>query len=180
MHWLIGIVGILGATTLLGTGVAVAAAVPPGQKKYVYWYRWDSQFKAAAGRYGIDWKWIKATAIVESSLGQNPRVLAGGVSEDGKSWGLTQFTLATANDMCPIDVGGKRYTGIGAAELNIPEVSIELAAKYLSQLRKRFPGDTRKAIISYNQGPGNTAKGNDFTGNYFSKWSAALELINEG
>jgi len=173
---------IIGAAAFLlfSTGLAAAGGISEGQTKYLYWTRWDADFRAAAGRYGIDWRWIKATAIVESSLGQNPRVLAGGVSEDGKSWGLTQFTLGTANDMAPITVTGVTYRGIGAAELNIPAVSIELAAKYLAQLKARFPGDTRKAIISYNQGPGNTAKGNDFTGNYWEKWSSAMTLIKKG
>ena len=179
------IIGAIAALLLAGTTAAAsaagvgpkvfAAATKNGHFKagatFIYWNRWDELFRAAAARYGIDWRWLKATALVESSLGQNARVLAGAVSEDGKSWGLMQFTLPTANDMRP---------GTTIADINNPEISIEMAAKYLKQLKARFPGDTRKAIISYNQGPGNTAKGNDFTGPYWNKWSDAMELINRG
>ncbi len=168
MNWILVIFGLAG---LLISGGAAAGVISEGRVKYIFWSRWDDIMKAAGAKYGVDWQWVKATAIVESSLGQNPRVMSGGVSEDGKSYGLTQFTLPTANDMRP---------GTTADDLNIPEISIDLCAKYLSQLKNRFPGDTRKAIISYNQGPGNTQKGNDFTGNYFAKWTAALDLVKKG
>jgi soluble lytic murein transglycosylase-like protein len=166
---------LLGALALLalGGGAAVAGGqmLTEGRLKYIYWDRYDDLFKAAGARYGIDWRFLKASAVVESSLGQNPRVMAGGASEDGKSYGLMQFTLPTAVDLRP------RTT---VSDLNQPEISIDLAGKYISQLIRRFPGDLHKAIISYNQGPGNTAKGNDFTGNYWEKWSTAFKLVEEG
>jgi len=177
MIYLILILG--GIAVLGGTAIASGAALEGG-KTFLFWTRYDSNFKAAAARWGIDWHYLKATAIVESTLGQNPSVITGTTSTDGKSWGLMQFTLPTANDMCPIQVGTKVYASISIADLNVPEVSIELAAKYISRLIKLFPGDLRKAIISYNQGPGNTQKGRDFTGDYWKKWYSALQLVNKG
>jgi len=168
MEWIF----IAGAAAfLVFGGVAVANTITEGQIEFIFWYKYDDLFKSSAAKYGIDWKWLKAHAIVESSLGQNPKVLAGTTSSDGKSWGLMQVTLATANDLRP---------NTTADDLNNPEISVDLAAKLISQLRARFPNDLRKMVISYNQGPGNTAKGNDFTGNYWQKWSDALELINKG
>lgn len=156
---------------LLAEGAKASGVIPPGQLKYIYWTRWDDLFKKYAAQYGVNWRHVKATAIVESSLGQNPLVLAGTASSDGKSYGLTQFTLPTANDMRP---------GTTVADLNNPEISIMLAAKYLSILEKMFPSSLQSAIISYNQGPGNTQKGKDYTGNYWQKWQDAYKLVLEG
>ncbi len=177
---MIYLVLVLGGIALLGGTAMAGGAALEGGKAYLFWSKYDAAFKAAASRYGIDWHYLKASAIVESTLGQNARVLAGATSTDGKSWGLMQFTLPAANDMCPIQVNGRVYASITTDDLNNPDVSIELAAKYISKLIRLFPGDLRKAIISYNQGPGNTQKGKDYTGDYWKKWYTALQLVNNG
>lgn len=163
------IVGVL----LLAIPSAIAedkAMVDPGIFKN--WTQYDDLFRTYAAMYSIPrWEILKAIAIVESSLGNDPLVKAGALSADGKSKGLMQFTLPTA----------QRFGGVLLTldSLKNDELSIELAAKYISWLLKYFNGDLKKAIISYNQGEGNTLKGrvNDV---YWVKWSKAYSLSTGG
>ncbi len=121
------------------------------------WGRWDYYFKLSGEKWNIDWRWLKAIAMNESSLGTNksvamglanPKNVAGSASSDGKSWGLTQVTLRTARDMDP---------SVTAQKLNIPEYSIDLCARYVAQLKKLFsitdPRYVEWVIRSYNAGP---------------------------
>lgn len=59
--------------------------------------------------------------------------------------GLMQFMPGTAKDM-------------GLADPYDPHSSIDAAGKYLRQLMDRYKGDTRKAVMAYNAGPGNIDK----------------------
>ncbi len=125
-------------------------------------FTYDSLFKKYASQNGVDWKWLKAIAMNESSLGQaasvkrgiaSPDDIEGSKSSDGKSWGLMQMTLPTARD----------YDSMAtASKLNNPEYSIRLAAKFLRFLTGKFAiVDSRFeewVIKSYNQGAGNTEK----------------------
>lgn len=126
------------------------------------WTRWDADFKAAASKYGVPWTWLKAIALNESSLGsaksvawglQFPNDIEKSKSFDGKSWGLMQVTITTARGLDPFAT---------EAKLNDAKYSIDLGAKYLGQMYKRFPQvETRFSewvVKSYNQGPGNTDK----------------------
>ena len=140
-------------------------------------FAYDSLFQSAACRYGVPVRWIKAFCSTESSLGRNPRVargiqnptdVEGSKSTDAKSWGIMQVVLKTANFYQP---------GVTAADLNDPETSVEIAAQLIADFMKRFPGQRQKIVISYNQGETATAKGKDYTGNYYAKWVSALNEI---
>lgn len=126
------------------------------------WTLWDADFKAAGAKYGVPWQWLKAVALNESSLGSAksvarglvaPTDIEGSKSTDGKSWGLMQVTLTTGRGLDPFCTEVK---------LNDPKYSIDLGAKYIGQMSKRFSQvETRYVewvIKSYNQGPGNTDK----------------------
>ena len=138
--------------------------------KEISFFKYDKLFKNAGAKYGLPWKWLKAIAMNESSLGTNPRVLAGLVSSDGKSWGLMQLTLPTARDYMP---------SASIEDLKNDAVSIDLAAQFLDHLYDRFGGDMRKVVMSYNQGEGNTSKGKEYAAEYFERFSKHLQQINE-
>lgn len=136
-----------------------------------YWTKYDALFKKYGTQYNIPWQWLKAIAINESDLGQDPRVRLGAVSRDGKSWGIMQLTLPTAQDLF-----GPALT---AEDLNFPYISIQLAAKYLAQLSRLFKGDLQDIVMSYNQGPGNTLKGYESPGviQYWEEFQKYLSMI---
>jgi membrane-bound lytic murein transglycosylase MltF len=133
---------------------------------------YDALFKAYASKHKIDWLILKRIAIIESNLGraksvahglQNPSDVEGSKSFDGKSWGLMQVTLTTAQWLDP---------SATVAKLNSPTYSVELAAKYLRYLFDFFPSTDARLIEwvvkSYNQGQGNTAKERNGTGQGFA------------
>lgn len=126
------------------------------------WTRFDYLFQKYGKKWDVDWMWLKAIALNESSLGkhatvkrgmENPNDIEGSKSIDGKSWGLMQVTLTTAQDL------DKSATPV---KLNDPEYSVNLGAWYVSKMKDYFnSGDPRYVewvIKSYNQGPGNTNK----------------------
>ncbi len=126
------------------------------------WTRFDYLFQKYGKKWDVDWMWLKAIALNESSLGkhasvirgmENPNDIEGSKSFDGKSWGLMQVTLTTAQDL------DKSAT---PAKLNDPEYSINLGAWYVSKMKDYFnstdPRYIEWVIKSYNQGPGNTNK----------------------
>lgn len=133
-------------------------------------FRFDSLFQKWGAVYSVPWTWLKAIALNESDLGRHPLVKAGLASTDGKSWGIMQVTLTTARDLdanASIDL------------LNKPEYSIRLAAQYMRQLMKLFKDDQRKAIMSYNQGPGNTQKGREYAAEYYERFLRNLKRVEE-
>lgn len=132
-------------------------------------FQYDSLFLKWGKTYGVPPSWLKAIAMNESQLGQDERVKNGQVSTDGKSWGLMQVTLRTAQlDLDPAAT---------PAKLNDPAYSIRLASIYLSRLYKTFRGDQRKVIMSYNQGPGNTQAGKEYAADYYARFQRNLERI---
>lgn len=162
---------ILIALGLLVVGSTTALAASKKDDELENWNEFDSLFKKYASLYGINWKWLKAIALNESTLNNNKLVKQGLASTDGKSYGIMQLTIPTASDMY-----GKTVT---PSQLNNPEFSIMYAAKYVGRLAKMFSFDEQKTIISYNQGQGNTKKGNDFTGDYYPRFKRWLSKINE-
>lgn len=163
---------------VMSTKKASASATPTNASEYTkrlsfinnaYYRFYDALFKKYATQYGVNWHWAKAICIQESRLATDPRTAAGEVSYDGKSWGIAQFTLPTAIDM----VGAP----ILPAWLNVPENSIKICCKYIGVLSKAFPGDTRKIIMSYNQGPGNTRAGKEYAAEYFESWALWLKVV---
>lgn len=124
--------------------------------------RYDALFIKYASKYGLDWKMLKAIAIKESTLGDNPRVKAGQVSTDGLTYGLMQMKFSTAKYYLP-----------NISEMNFRtnyDQQIEAAALFFADLKKKFNGDLKKMVISYNQGETNTMKGKDYTGDYYPKY----------
>jgi soluble lytic murein transglycosylase-like protein len=134
------------------------------------WTLYDQLFQKSGYENQINPAWLKAICITESDLGQDPRVKQGETSRDGKSWGVMQLTLPTAQDVAKAVVT--------PADLNNPELSIRLAAKYLHSLVLMFDGDLRKVVMSYNQGPGNTRRGKTVN-EYWEKFKRNLELIEK-
>lgn len=138
---------IIGAV-LLAFGSGNISKEETKEEKVDSFTKFDSLFKKYGEQFKIEWRLLKAICMNESSLGENPRVKSGGVSEDGKSWGIMQLTLPTANDFEPASI----------ERLNDPDFSIRVAAKFLRSLSKQFSGDTRSMVMAYNQGAGNQKK----------------------
>jgi len=151
------------------------------------WFvKYDSLIKAKSKKYNLPWKWIKAVALNESRLGTASSVAWGLVhpsdiekskSSDGKSWGLMQLTLPTAREM----VGAP----ITASYLNNAENSLELGARYLSQmynlgLKQSVVPAKEFMFRAYNGGPGflKTNMGKVLTPIYYAKAVTNIGLIN--
>jgi len=149
------------------------------------WTRFDSLFQKYGQIYSVPWTWLKAIALNESSLGAeksvargiaSPNDIEGSKSYDGLSWGLMQVTIKTARGLDP------KAT---EAKLNDPDYSVQLAARYLSQLSTQFSRlDLRYmewVIKSYNQGPGNTRKeiasGKGYADEYWARFKRNLEKV---
>lgn len=144
------------------------------------WFtRWDSLIHEKARKYQVPWRWVKAVMWNESTLGLNRRVASGlstptdaesSKSADGKSWGLMQVTLITANEMRP---------GTSVSDLNNPEISVDLGARYLAKQFRTFKGDREKTIRAYNGGPGfeKTVAGQRDTPIYYAKFEKHLAEI---
>lgn len=132
--------------------------------------KYDDLFKKYGNQFDVPWRWLKAIAMNESSLGLNPLVAAGQVSSDGLSYGLMQLTLTTAADM---------MSGVTSDDLNNPETSVMLAARYVRHLMNLFHDDKRKTIMSYNQGPGNTQKGKEYAADYYDRFDRNIQRILE-
>jgi soluble lytic murein transglycosylase-like protein len=163
---------------IVGLGVLGSKAMADDSN----FFRYDSLFKKYGRQYSVPWRWLKAIAIVESDLGNAPSVrrgliqpndIEGSKSSDGKSWGIMQVTLTTARELRP---------GTTVSELNNPEISVSLAAMYLSRLIKIFGINDKESVIrAYNGGPGfrNTLLGKTKTPVYFAKFQAALAKVLE-
>lgn len=150
------------------------------------WTRFDALFQKYGRKFNVNWKYLKAIAMNESSLGsvasvarglEVPIDVEGSKSQDGKSWGLMQVTLGTAKDF---------DSTATAINLNNPEYSIKLAARYLAHLQGRFNMLEMRwleyVIKSYNQGPGNTEKERKglikgYAEEYWSRFQRNLERV---
>lgn len=141
----------------------------PEKFPYKYWNDYDALFKKYAAENGIDWQLMKAIALNESTLGQSWLVENKMWSSDGKSRGLMQLTVPTAND----------FEKVTAEQLDDAETSIRIAAKFLKQLTGIFQGNTQKIVMSYNQGAGNTLKGKLYAVEYFRRWENHYKFVKE-
>ncbi len=162
-------------------GSAVAQDTVPGTaqpgssilKKYPSWRQYDAHFQLNGARFGVPWTYLKAIAIVESSLGKYRD------GYDGKSAGLMHLVPATANDMA-VALGLAPNLTMSLIRAD-DELSIKLAAQYLKKSQDRYPGNVEAQIKSYNMGWGNTDKwlkgtGKDYstiTSDYYNKWKKA-------
>ncbi len=152
------------------------------------WTKYDPLFKKYGMQNGVNWMWLKAIAINESSLGTNKSVAcgianplnaAGSASHDGKSWGLMQITLTTAKWLDLLATPEK---------LNNPEYSVELASQFVSQLGKHFDPKSYRfmewVVKAYNQGAGNTKKEIEgkitgYAEDYWKKFQQNLFLVEK-
>lgn len=152
------------------------------------WTKYDDLFHQEGDNNGVDWTWLKAFALNESNLGRAPSVargisspsdVEGSKSSDGKSWGLMQTTIPTAQGIDPAATPEK---------LNDPSYSISIGAQYIAQLQSMFSSvDPRYAewvVKSYNQGPGNTKKeiagtGGGYADAYWDRWQKNLTQVEE-
>lgn len=140
----------------------------------------DELFKKYGREEGVPWRVLKAFAMNESSLGDHPSVAAGlanpndpaSVSEDGKSWGLMQLTIPTAND----------YENVGWPDLNNAETSVRIAAKFIAHLWSIFGGEIEWVVKAYNEGEGNARKERDgkiagYAGTYWERWQRNFNRV---
>lgn len=98
----------------------------------------DQIFEMASNKYDVPVALLKAVAKAESNF--NPKALSGAGAQ-----GIMQLMPATAK-------------GLGVTNAFDPEQNIMGGAKYLSQMLKKFGGDTQLALAAYNAGPGNVQK----------------------
>jgi len=140
---------------------------------------YDNLFTRYGSTYGIDPYILKAIAANESTVGKNSRVAYGiahpseiysSVSSDNKSWGLMQTTLPTSRQFEPT---------LNEADLNNPETSIRIAAKYIQWVKKNYSADLEFYIRAYNGGAGwqKTNIGPSATLAYWNKFLKNYELV---
>lgn len=113
--------------------------------------RFIELFNQYGPQYGVSPLWLQAFCMNESSMGQDPSVMAGELSADGLSKGIMQLTLATARDFEPIT---------SLDDLNDPETSVRIATRLIAQIQTSFSTpDTRYVewcVKSYNRGVART------------------------
>ena len=114
----------------------------------------DSIFQKASAQYDVPANLLKAVAKAESSF--NPKAVSGSGAA-----GVMQLMPKTAE-----------YLGV--KDIFDAEQNIMGGAKYLSELIKKYDGNTALALAAYNAGSGNVAKYGGIppfneTKNYISK-----------
>lgn len=97
--------------------------------------RYDSLLRYYAAKYDLDWLWLKAQMLVESSADPMARSEAG-------ARGLMQFMPDTWREVM-VD-----------ADPHNPELSIWAGARYMRQLMNRYGNDLPLALAAYNWGLG--------------------------
>ena len=101
-------------------------------------YTYSDIFAAASKKYNISQSLLEAVAFTESSFNANATSYCGAM-------GLMQLMPATAKSL-------------GVNDAYDPIQNVMGGAKYLSQMLKKYNGDTTLALAAYNGGPGNVAK----------------------
>ena len=100
----------------------------------------ESFYNKAAISNGVDYRVLKAICEVETNHNTKLKKIWDGGSY---SYGICQVKLGTARAM--------GFKG-SDKELSNPEINIEFAARYLAYQLKRYKGNYKKAIVSYNRG----------------------------
>lgn len=101
-------------------------------------YTYSDIFEAASKKYNISKDLLEAVAYTESSFRANATSYCG-------AQGIMQLMPATAKSL-------------GVTDAYDPVQNIMGGAKYLSQLLKKYNGNTSLALAAYNGGSGNVAK----------------------
>ncbi len=139
------------------------------------WTKYDSWFRYYASLNGLPaegWEWLKAIALNESDLGRDPLVADKQWSSDGKSRGIMQLTIPTAND----------FEAVGPEQLDDPETSIRIAAKFFTQNYRRFNPSLEFTVKAYNEGGGNAAKEqrgeiDGYASEYWNRFQRNLDIV---
>ena len=97
----------------------------------------EDMIEAAAEKYDVDSRLVKAIAIAESNMNQNDISDAGAI-------GVMQLMPETA-------------AGLGVDPYD-EQQNIEGGAKYIKQMLNTFGGNVKKAVAAYNAGPGAVQK----------------------
>ena len=97
----------------------------------------EDLIEAAAEKYNVDSRLVKAVAIAESNMNQDDISDAGAI-------GVMQLMPETA-------------AGLGVDPYD-EQQNIEGGAKYLRQMLDTFGGNVKKAVAAYNAGPGAVQK----------------------
>lgn len=98
----------------------------------------DNIFQKASEKYGVSTNLLKAVAKAESDF--NPNCVSGAGAQ-----GIMQLMPGTAKEL-------------GVKDAFDPEQNIMGGAKYLSNMLKKYNGNTKLALAAYNAGSGNVAK----------------------
>lgn len=174
-------IGIVGLTLILFAALSYGKSGGDSMENSGPFFKYDELYKKYGRQFGVPWRWIKAVAIVESNQGQaksvaygilNPKDIEKSKSSDGKSWGIMQTTLPTAQWM--------EGNSITVEDLNNPETSIRIGAKYLKTLVDRFKLTDRESVVrGYNGGAGfmSTNQGRTLTPIYYEKFKVALNEV---
>lgn len=111
---------------------------------------YDGYFAAASEKYGVDYDLLRAVAKTESGFNRNAVSSAGAV-------GIMQLMPGTA-------------AAYGVTDSKNAAQNIDAGAHYLSDMLKRFDGDTDKALAAYNRGASDVQKnGTEKAAGYISK-----------
>ena len=100
----------------------------------------STAIKEAARSVGIDYKLLRAVCFIESSLNPNAFVA---LDSNAPSYGLCQLQYRTAKEL-----GFKGY----AKDLMYAPINAYFAAKNINKWQKKYNGDWRRAVTSYNKG----------------------------
>lgn len=104
-------------------------------------HRYYGTFKKAADKYDLDLDLLLAMGWQESNFNSGSSSVAGAI-------GIMQVVPSTAKAM-----------GYSPSDLRNPHLNIEIGACYLRYLINHYGGDVDTAVLAYNQGTGNIAKG---------------------
>lgn len=108
--------------------------------------------RQAASAYGVPVALIKATIKQESDW--KPSAYRREPAHNDASWGLMQVMLGTAKEVT-------KNKDLTASQLMQPEFNIYVGTKFLGQLLKKYGGNLKHVIASYNAGsPRFDSKGN--------------------
>lgn len=121
-------------------------------------YTYSDIFEAASKKYNVSKDLLEAVAYTESSFRANATSYCG-------AQGIMQLMPATAKSL-------------GVTDAYDPVQNIMGGAKYLSQLLKKYNGNTSLALAAYNGGSGNVAKYNGvppFCKSYVNKVEALIK-----
>lgn len=131
-----------------------------------------SYFAQLEQKYGLESGVLSAVTATESSAGQRT---GHPTDKNGK-------VLSSALGPFQILKGTRQDLGLSDADAMDTGKSADAAARYLSQLMKRYNGDQGKAIAAYHAGMGNVDKGKlvEGTGEYVTRVRGYQEQINKG